>query len=228
MATNFIPDREADLVTWSTNFDTLITAAPTTYGLTAAQATAYATKHSAFVAAYQTASDPATRSPSNIVAKDTAKLALVAEARMLARIVQATPSVTAQQKSDLGLTVRDAEPSPIPPPAVAPGIVIVSVSGHTVRVRLQDVSAPTNRGKPAGVSGATVLSYVGDAPPADAGDWKFEGNTGRTVFDVEFPPAVAAGSKVWLTAFWFNPRKQSGPAATPASAYVQFGGVMAA
>src|SRR5688572_5857937 len=122
---DFFPSREADIVTWSVNFKTLITATPTTYGLTAAQATAYTTKHDAFVAAHQTANDPATRSPSAIIAKDVAKVALAAEARMLARIVQATPTVTAEQKSDLGLTVRDGEPSPIPPPAFAPEVDII-------------------------------------------------------------------------------------------------------
>jgi hypothetical protein len=57
--------------------------------------------------------------------------------------------------------------------------------------------------------------------------------SGRTVkrsttVDVEFDADVAAGSKVWFTAFWFNPRAMSGPACAPISAYVQFGGSMAA
>ena len=60
-----------------------------------------------FVTAYNLANADATRSPSNIVAKDDAKALLIANTRLLARIVQATPSVTPQQKSDLGLTVRD-------------------------------------------------------------------------------------------------------------------------
>src|SRR5688572_8340213 len=120
MPLDFLPKRDGDLVTWSVNFKAKITAAPADYGLTAAQATAYGAKHDAYAAAYQTASNPDTRSPTNIVAKDAARFALQAEARMLARIVQAAPAVTAEQKSELGLTVRDVEPSPIPPPALAP------------------------------------------------------------------------------------------------------------
>src|SRR5688572_12047548 len=147
---DFFPSREADIVTWSNNFDSLITATPIPYGLTAAQATAYGAKHDAFVAAHQTANDPATRSPSAIVAKDVAKAALAAEARMLARIIQATPSVTAQQKSDLGLTIRSSEPTPIPPPAAAPDMDIISAVVRTVKVRLRDSASPTRRGKPEG------------------------------------------------------------------------------
>ena len=45
----------------------------------------------------------------------------------------------------------------------------------------------------------------------------------RTVFDVEFPATVAAGAQVWLCAFWFNPRSQSGPACQPISAYLAGG-----
>jgi hypothetical protein len=33
--------------------------------------------------------------------------------------------------------------------------------------------------------------------------------------DVVFPATVEPWSKVWLTAFFFNPRARSGPAAMP-------------
>lgn len=55
------PRREAELVTWSGNFKTKITATPTAFRLTAAQAASYGTKHDAFVAAYTVAQGPETR-----------------------------------------------------------------------------------------------------------------------------------------------------------------------
>ena len=225
---DYLPSRDADLVTWSINFKTKITATPTDYGLVAAQATAYGVKHDAFVAAHQTANNPDTRSPTNIVAKDVAKVALEDEARMLARIVQATPAVTAAQKSELGLTVRDVDPSPIPPPAEAPSVVVLSTVGRTVRLRLIDALNPTRRGKPAGVAGASVFSYVGESAPAEVADWTFEGNTSRTSFDVAFDAAVANGARVWVTAFWFNPKLQAGPSATPVGTNIPGGSAMAA
>jgi hypothetical protein len=36
---------------------------------------------------------------------------------------------------------------------------------------------------------------------------------------------VKKGAAVWITAFWFNPRKQSGPAAEPVSANLPGGSV---
>lgn len=140
--------------------------------------------------------------------------------------MQKYPGTTDTQRAELGLTVHDVLPSPIPPPADAPGILVESVDGRTVSIRLIDPANPTRRGRPAGVDGATVLSYVGATRPEDTGAGKFEGSISRTTFDVAFPTTVAAGAKVWLTAFWFNPRAQSGPACEPVSAYVQFGGDM--
>jgi hypothetical protein len=227
MATNFLPTREAELVTWSTNFNALIVATPLAYALTAPQAAAYTALHDAFVDAYNTANSDSTRTPSAIIAKDLAKDALIADARLLARIVQAAPAVSDEQKSDLGLTVRDSGPSPIPPPDEAPEIDVLSVSGNTVRIRLHQ-AASTRRGKPDGVDGATVFSFVGAAAPTTEDAWKFEGNTTRTTLDIAFPDTVAPGAKVWFTAFWFNERKESGPAATAVGTNLPGGGAMAA
>lgn len=224
MRTDFLPSREAELVTWTSNFSQKINATATAFGLTAAQATSYGTLNTAFISAYQTANDPSTRSPSNIVAKNTAMTALKANARELARIVQATPSVTPEQKSELGLTVRDGEGSPIPAPATAPQIDLVSMVGRTLSIRLHDGDS-TRRGKPAGVQGASVFSFVGATPPADPSDWKFEGSTTRTTVDLRVDAALVPGPVVWLTAFWYDPRGQSGPGCTPGSAILAGGGM---
>ncbi len=72
------------------------------------------------------------------------------------------------------------------------------------------------------MKGATIFSYVGATPPTDASAYKFEGNTALTTFDVTFPDTVVPGSAVWITAMWFNTRAQSGPAAQPVQATVQY------
>lgn len=220
--TDFLPKRDSELVTWSNNFDTLITASAPSYGLTVAQASAYNTLHDAFVSAFQVSSNPSTNSHSSVVVKNDAREALVDNARTLAGIIQANPDVTNQQRSDLGLTVRDTEPTPIPVPADPPGLQIVSAVGRSVTIRLHDTANPDNRGKPDGVDGATVLSFIGSAPPApeDIDSWKFEGNISRVTTVVNLPATVPSGATAWFTAFWFNPRKQSGPAAQPISTQI--------
>jgi hypothetical protein len=227
----FPPSREADLLAWSANFDQFITATPEAFGLTAAQATAYAALHAAFAAAYEVAIEPSTNSKSAINAKNVAKESLVngpGGARQLVAIVQAFPGTTDPMRTDLGLKVRDYEPTPAPVPALAPNLSIVSSVGRTVAIRLRDASNSRNRGKPEGVQGAAVLTHVGETPPADPQQWALAFNTSLTSCDVVFPMSVPAGSKVWITSFWFNARKQSGPAAAAQTAVISDGLAQAA
>src|SRR5687768_14891657 len=130
-----IPHTDSALVDWSTNANTRLTAAPATYGTTAAVATQYDTLHDAFVLAYNNvvaARESGTRSSSLVAIKDSAKLALLNFARPLYKTIQANTSVTASAKIELGVVVPDVQPTPLPPPADAPGIDILSTAGNTV------------------------------------------------------------------------------------------------
>src|SRR5262245_47449091 len=104
------PGSDNGLLAWSLNFSTRISAGPVPLGLTAGQATAYATLHTNFSSA-MAAIDPGERSKSLVAAKNTARTALKSSARLLASIIQGQASVTDQQKIELGLTVR-AQPTP--------------------------------------------------------------------------------------------------------------------
>lgn len=199
---------------------------PATYGLVAADATSYSALHTSYANALA-ACDPGQRSKSLVATKNAARNGLKNAARLLAKRVEGTASVTDAQKIELGLNVR-ALPSPIPAPSNPPALDVVSVTGRIVRVRLHDSTDASRRGKPAGVAGATVFSFVGAAAPTDPGAWKFEGNTTRTTIDVLFPDSAAAGAVVWVTAFWRNERDLSGPACAPISTNLQFGVPMAA
>jgi hypothetical protein len=210
---SFLPAKDSALLAWSLNFSTRITATPTAYGLTAALATAYSTVHTNFATALA-ACDPEERNQIATAVKDAARAALEAQARLLANLVQGTAAVTDAQKLELGLNVR-AMPQPVPAPGMAPGLLLQAVEGNTAYLRLLDVDNPTRRGKPADVDGATVFSFVGAAAPTDANDWQFEFNTARASAEVTFPGTLTLGTKVWITAFWFNARKERGPLATP-------------
>jgi hypothetical protein len=149
--------------------------------------------------------------------KNDAKATLIAQIRLLAGIVQRFPGTTNAMRIDLGLPTRNPEPTPVPAPSTAPLLEVKGVTARVVRLRLIDPANPTRRGKPAGVQGAAVFSYIGATPPVSLSDWKFEGNATRTVIDVQFPDSLAPFTLVWLAACWFNPRAQSGPASTPVS-----------
>jgi hypothetical protein len=225
MPRGFLPNKDADLLAWAQNFYAVANLAPTTYGLTAAQLTAFNT----LVTSYQTAlaaCEPGVRNKAAVFTKNGVRANLKNSARLLAKLVEGTATVTNAQKATLGLNVR-AMPTPIPPPAFAPQVDVVSVVGRTVKIRLHNSETTDRRGKPAYVKGASLFSFVGPTAPTDPNAYKFEGNTTLTVMLVAFPETVAPGATVWITAVWFNERAQSGPAATPVSAVIQYGMSMA-
>jgi hypothetical protein len=224
-----IPTKDVLLVDWSTNADTRLTASPATYGTTAAVATQYTAVHDPFVTAYNNlvaARSAGTRSQALTAIKDAAKLALLDFARPLYKTIQANTDVTDAAKIELGIVVPDTTNTPQPVPGFAPGLDIVAVNGGLLKVRLFDPAHPTRKRIPDGVNGATIMSFVGPTAPADPGAYKYEGSTSRTTVDILFPETVAPGTQVWLTAFFFNERKQNGPACAPVGAVINYGGSM--
>lgn len=224
---NFFPSRESDLLLWLQNYSTRISAAPVPLGLTAAQATALGSLVSSYASALA-ACAPDARNKSATTAKKAAATAVKDNARLLANIINGQATVTDAQKQLLGLNVR-AQPQPRPVPATSPVIEVLGVSGWTISIRLRAADS-TLRGKPPGVSGASIFTYSGASvtPPTAMSGWVFQGNVGRVKVDIVLPSSTPSGTKVFLTAFWFNGRKQSGAACIPISVTLQGGSVQLA
>jgi hypothetical protein len=217
------PDSDAGLLAWSANFLELITATPTAFGLVAGDATSYQIVHDSYASALA-ACDPAQRNKAATVAKNQARTDLKAKATLLANKVYSTSTVSDSQKVELGIPPR-ATPTSVPVPASAPVLAVLMVMAWTARIRLS-AAGGVSRGKLPGTAGASIFSYVGATPPSDIASWKFEGSCGRvTKIDVNFDNSLEPGTKVWLTAFWFNGRKQSGPACAPVGVNLPGGGV---
>lgn len=222
---SYLPVSDSGLLSWSANFVAQVNSiGALNLGLTDAEATTYALYQTTYASAYESATNPSTRGTATIQAKNEAKAALVAESRKMAMAATSHLGTTDAQRLALGLTVRDREPTPVPVPETSPTVQITGVDAWTVHLRLKNGQS-TSRAKPAGVTGATVFSYVGDTPPVSVDDWKFEGNVTTTITKVVFPDSLTPGTTVWLTAFWFNTRAESGPAAVPVSTKINYGGM---
>lgn len=215
---DYLPSRESELVTWSGVFDQKITAAPGDFGLDAAQAAAYNVLHSAWISAYNAANDNGTRTPASIQTKNTAKEALIrgpGGIRELVKILQAYPGMTNTLRAEISVTIPDDEPSPVPRPTHAPEIDLDAPIMRRVRITLHNEKVFGRRGKPDGVSGALVFTYVGVSPPSptDTGLWQLAANITKPTTEIQFPSSVPTGSTVWITAYWYNPKGESGPSA---------------
>lgn len=225
--TDYLPTREAELLTFCTSFDEQINNTPEAFGLTAAQAANYSTLFTAFAAKYQAANDGTTRTPAVIAAKNTAKEALITDTRKLAKLIQATPSVTDEQRAGLGLHIPSDERIPVPVPSTKPVIEIKDIDGHLVYLRLHDNTDTANR-KPEGVAGAVLYTFVGESAPTSVDDWKWNGTTSKLNATIEFDPDLEPGTKVWITAAWANAKLETGQACPAVSLVINYGGVQQA
>ena len=94
--------------------------------------------------------------------------------------------------------------------------------GNTVRIKLKD-NEGSKRGKPAGCAGASVFSLVSPTQPTTPAGFRFEGNTSKNLTDIVFDDTLAPGTRVWIIAFWFNGKCQSGPSCAPLGTFLQGG-----
>jgi hypothetical protein len=150
MSISYIPPREADFVAWITNFDALILATPVAYGLSAADATALDDMTQTYLTAYTLATAGGTRGPANIAAKDAARANVTARARQLATTIQSNPTISDEQKTALGITVRKTNKTPVPTPTSSPLLAFVAATPLQATLRYADQSTPASRAMPFG------------------------------------------------------------------------------
>ena len=142
--------------------------------------------------------------------------------REVVRRVQAHVSVTDAQRAALGITVRDAQPTPTGPPTTRP-IVNVDFSKrlrHTLRYA--DESSPTRRARPRGTLGAEIwvsISAPGEPPPMGPAELTFLQLSTRTPATIELP-GEAGGKTAHYMLRWLSTRSEAGPWSETASATI--------
>ncbi len=174
------------------------------------------------------AKQPPTRGNATVLAKDNAKRDLMAYTRLLARTIGNNMNITDAQRQALGLTIRKTHPTPIPPPSVRPGVDLVGVSMRTVTIHIHDSASNSKRGKPAGVIGAKVYTFIGAEYPSDPTLWNYDGDTTQAKHEITFANSVPSGAQVWICAAWYGRRNgETGPISVPISTNIQGGGASA-
>jgi hypothetical protein len=226
MPGDYLPGSDAAFLAFTDSMRRIISVDPAAFGISPADAESFATSQIDYATTLRAATDPATRGKYTVQLKDTAKKELVGITRRLARLINNTMSVSDAQRTELGLTVRKTTRTPSAIPATAPKIDVLRVDGHDVTIALRDVLRPTSKARPIGVVAATVFTHVGETPPDDVQQWRFEGGV-SSVSRVRytFDQAIEPGTRVWFAAMWVNPRSQSGPVSEPVSTVIQFGGI---
>jgi len=215
MPVDYIPPQESRLNAWARNLSEWINADPAGFGVPALTAAQFQTTQQSFAALYEQITSPTARTPAAIIAKNGVKKTLIAQARQIAGLIQASPVVTDDQRGKVGLTIRKRRMTQVRRPHVAPVLAVLAMEGRSVRCRLRDMERPDSRGRAPGIIGAVLLRAVGEQAPMKLSGWTFVKIASRGLFTVHLPGDIPLGAKVWLTAMWVNRRGQTGPAAAP-------------
>lgn len=205
MYPTYIPAADLAFDAWLTNFSTLLTAAPTDYGLIAGDATLVAARKTAFHAALILATDPGTRTPSTVADKDAERVLAEAVVRPYATQISRNPTVSNELKTEIGVTVPDPSRSPIPAPSTAPVLSVRSMIPGQVTLDYRDAANPVPRSKPFGVIGIQLFASFGTVAAVD-------------------PDQLAFVQQVTKTPTLLSSAGQSGKIASMAARWVTRGG----
>jgi hypothetical protein len=216
---DYIPAKDTDLQVWALNFNTVVGAAPTDYGITAGQMSAFNTLYLAFAAALAAALNPGTRTSVTVAAKDNARNTMVASARQLAQVARRYPGITDELLSDAGLTVPDAVPSPIPAPTTLPVLSLMGSTSLQQTIRYRDSVLSNPRSRPDGAIGMQLFKKVSATPVTDINAMTYAGLITRMPAVIDFETGDA-GKSCYYIGQWVTAKGLVGPQSDVFSATV--------
>ena len=217
MPDTYIPSALGPFDEFAQNFLEQIQAAPTTFGLTSAQATELSTSYASFTAqrgAYNSAKSALDGASE---AQSQAREALTQILRTLAQAVQNRAETTDEQRRELRLPIRKDGPTPIPPPASMPDLRVEVERGGRHEIIFSDAATPDRKRKPADVMGCEIHEFIltaGQSAPPDYASWPLVGIDTHNPYLRTHPPEDA-GKEVVYVGRWLNAKGEPGPWGQP-------------
>jgi len=216
----YIPPKDSLFADWILNFSNLLAAAPTDYGLIAADATLVDGVADTFRTAYALAIDPPTRTAPTVAAKDVARASAEAVVRPFAVQISRNSAVTDANKLGIGVTVPALVPTPIPAPTSAPTLAIISAIPLNM-VLGYAVPAAVGKSKPFGSTGMEVFRAIGVVAATDPLQALYNGTVTKSPFRQAFTSADQGKIVTYFTRFTTRSGPggvaQSGPWSAPLS-----------
>lgn len=167
---DFIPKKEGDLVPWTENFINVANANLATLGLIAGDITSLTTKKNDYVTKLNTAIAKQAESKAATEAKNITKSDLVKNIRQYAKQIQARTMVPNNLKEQLGLKVKDNNPSPINPVPPSDLSAVSTLNGIT------KIKWNRNNNHPSTI-------FIVEKKDNNTNEWIIVGNTTKTNFE---------------------------------------------
>jgi hypothetical protein len=208
---SYIPAKEANLNAWLLNFSALLTAAPSTYGLGPTDAANVAADVSAWTADYTPILSPATKTAATVSAKNSGKVAVLAQIRPYAQSISLNAGVTTSAKTAIGVNPRTSVPVPITAPTTTPVLTAQSTSTAGTILRYRDATAsPSVKSKPYGVTQVQLYALASVTPITDPTTLTFIEAATKSPLTAALGSG-AAGKTVYFAARWQTRKGLVGP-----------------
>jgi hypothetical protein len=213
----YVPNRDADLLSWSQTFSDAITASPGTYGLTSGDASAIAAVQTSFADTYALGGgtyhmpvNAATKTPATTQAKNDAKTAMLLIVRPYAQQIANNAGVSSDDKIAIGLNPRTNTPTPVPTPTSFPIIGVRSLAPLTVTLQWQDSTIGSGKSKPYGCIQAEVRTQVSATAITDAAAIAFNSLQTKSPLKLEFS-SDDGGKQLYYAMRWTTRTGLVGP-----------------
>jgi len=208
---DYIPSSDAEFNGWLGNFVTYASANLAELGLVAGDLDVITTAQTAWAGALASHVTAQQAAKSATQQKNADRAATVSLVRALAGQLQASADVDDTERAGLGITVPDAEPTPVGPPTTRPFLLTGCLQRLQHTIAFMDEATPTSKAKPAGVMGVEIWVKVGDPAPVDPiADLRFLGVDTRTPYLAEYSGADG-GQPAHYMARWVNAKGEKGP-----------------
>lgn len=213
---DYIPASDDNFRTFAENFAGNITAAPSTYMLTAAQAASIQGVVDVFVAKLAIAQNELTRTKQTIADKDDARSIAENLIREYAIDIKNNEGITDGDKLVIGVRPINPNREPIAPPSSQPLLNVLGNLPGIQSLRYADSNTPDSRSKPFGVTELQLFRGIGDAEGLPLAECQFFAKITRNPVEVPFSEADD-GKIATYYARWANAKGQTGPWSTPVS-----------
>jgi hypothetical protein len=213
---DYIPLKDDDFFNWQGNFVNLVVTNAPGWGIPAPDAAALVARRASFEPLYTTAQNKTTRTRADVLAHRQSRDLYEKEIRAFAKsYLMFNPLVTDEDRIDMGLTVRDTEPSPGSPITDVPIVGLKGLGGGDIEVRCR---VTTDQTRASMHPDANVVDYryiaveSGDVPPSDPEDCPKADSQPKAKFVLR-AGAKNAGKRFYGFFRWLNNRRprQEGP-----------------
>ena len=226
MAANTFPSANANFNTYVNLVTPYLSDNASRLGVSAGNISALSALQELWVTAFMLSENPATATSTSKQERDMHRASLETLLRSIYHDIPES-ALTVTDRDTLNLPARDATPTPVSVPTVAPVVSVEKISHLQHILRFQNPETPESQAKPEGVATVEIYGHITESPvlppmpvpmPSNFNFHHIAG-TGKFLYTVNFE-AGDVGKTIYYIARYRNSRCEVGPYSVMTSAVV--------